>query len=101
MVKFNHQIDYEPSKQILKFWLFSRKAKYQLQLVQLPGLFQTKNYLLDLIAFVLVLVCEFIGLMNLMIVSQDFKIIYVWGLFLADILFAILYHLPVSKKLLT
>ena len=54
MLKFNRQINYEPSNPILRFWLFTRKNKYQLQLVNLPGLFQTRNYTLDTLGFVLI-----------------------------------------------
>lgn len=99
MLKFNREINYEPSPELLRFWLFSRKHKYRLQLVTLPGLLQTRNFTLDTLGFVLVIGCELVGLANLMRVATNFKLIYAVGLFAADIVFALLYHLPKARKI--
>ena len=97
MLKFSRTTNYEPSKQILKFWLWTRKSKYQVGL-DLPGLFQTFNFTLDTLGFLIVIICEVIGLVNLMRVAKDFHIIYAIGLFVADLIFAILYHLPKGSQ---
>lgn len=99
MLKFNKEINYEPPPQLLKFWLFTRKNKYQVQLLLLPGLFQTTNFALDTFGFIVVLICEFLGLMNLMRVAENFQFIYALGLFVADIIFAILYHIPKGHQI--
>ncbi len=88
--------NFEMSVVTKRFWLYTRKFSNQYGGVTLPGLFQTRQYTFDLFLFIVIITCEIIGIINLQRVGQ-FNIIFVFSLFLADILFAIFAHLPKGK----
>ncbi len=86
--------DFEPSTRVKSLYLYTRKSPYKIDdEVTLPGLFQTAFLRFDALAFVGILLGEVYGLFNLYKVAQ-FEIYMPIGLFLADVFFAVLAHIP-------
>lgn len=86
-------VNFEPSRDTKYWWLYTRKTSSLHAGVTLPGLFQTSQFNLDAAAFTVIVIGEIYGLYNLFIVAQ-ISILYVIGLFLADLIFAICRHIP-------
>lgn len=96
MPTIDHSLDFEPQINTKNFWLYSRKHENTYSGVKLPGLFRTYNYTLDTFGFCLIIILEVLGMVALKQVTALPTIVIV-ALVAADLLFAILAHLPVAK----
>jgi len=96
MPTIDHSLNFEPQINTKNFWLYSRKYENTYSGVKLPGLFRTYNYTLDTFGFCLIVILEVLGMVALKQVTA-LPTIVILALVTADILFAILAHLPVAK----
>ena len=83
---------YEPGKASKHRWTGTRKAPYEAGQRRLPGLFQTYAFGRDAILFALMLLAEIYGLANLALVRHYTLFILPLGLFLLDVIGALLLH---------
>lgn len=95
IVTIKPELNFEPSQITKMWWQYVRKAPTTFAGVKLPGLFQCSNFTLDTFGFMLVLVLEVWGLVNLLRVG-DLNPLFVVLLFALDLLFAVCRHLPVG-----
>ena len=96
MAEINPEENFEPSRDTKRVWRFTRKAPRIYPGLTLPGLFDTSNFTLDTALFLTVIILEIWGLVNLLSVGQ-FNPIYAVFLFLLDLFFAIVRHLPIGN----
>ena len=57
---FDPNQNFEPSKQTKDFWLYTKKSQANFAGVQLPGLFESVGYSIQIVAFVAILLLELI-----------------------------------------
>lgn len=98
---------FEPSIDVKNRWTFTRKSSFNAAGVELPGLFVTQGFDIDVGAFVAVLFLEFWGLYSLVssigLVREDGTLNNlglggVVAAFLIDVALAIVRHLPVGQR---
>jgi hypothetical protein len=88
------QDGFEPNKNAKRLWRYTRKSKSDYAGVSLPGLFETHNFWSDAVCVTLILIGEIYGLYNLWAAARgQFRPAFVVGLFLIDVLAAVLLHL--------
>lgn len=83
--------DFEPGKTTKKLWTYVRKQERTVVGITLPGLFDISHFGLDAILFVVVIVLELWGLINLWMVGLP--LISIPLAFLLDLTFAIVHHI--------
>lgn len=93
MPRINPNENFEPSRSTKFWWTYTRKTSTYHSGVTLPGLFQTSQFYLDSTAFFIIIIGELYGLYNLYVIAQ-ISFVFVVGLFLADLIFAIIGHIP-------
>jgi hypothetical protein len=93
MLNLDPGVDFEPSKTTKALWKWVRHGSFHVAGISVPGLFDITHFPLDCFAFTVVVALEAWGLVNFLRVGRV-QLIFVVGLFLADLAFAILAHYP-------